>query len=234
MKERVVFPVLRIFLFPVAKCIKLDKWSYWMGRIFDIKLYGKVKPNTVLSTIGSANINIVIDLFNDVQHIEGAVAECGVFRGATITYLSFYLDAKKIEKKIYGFDSFEGFGKKDLELEKQDGYSRYVDKEDSLFKNNSIKLVEGKLKLVNSFKKVHLVKGYFENTLNKFDEQRYCFVHLDCDLYTSYNTCLNYFYSRMNPGGIILFDEYLDPVYVKCTSAIDKFLAGKPEKLEQI
>jgi hypothetical protein len=234
MKERIIFPILKILLFPIAKFRRLDKWNYLMGRVFDIKLYGKVKPNSVLSTSGSANINILVDLFNDVKNIEGAVAECGVFRGATITYLSFYLHSEKIEKKIYGFDSFEGFDAKELEMEKKGGYSLHIDEEDNLFKNNSIKLVEDKLKLVNASKNIYLVKGYFENTLDQFGDERYCFVHLDCDLYSSYNTCLNYFYSRMNFGGVILFDEYLDPVYTKCTDAIDNFLADKPEKLEQI
>ncbi|HTC00374.1 MAG TPA: TylF/MycF/NovP-related O-methyltransferase [Ferruginibacter sp.] len=234
MKERIIFPILRTFLFPIAKLYPLNKWNYLMGRAFDIKLYGKVKPNPVLSTSGSANINILIDLFNDVKNIEGSVAECGVFRGATIAYLSFYLNSQKIEKKIYGFDSFEGFDEKELEMEKTGGYYLHIDKEDSLFKNNSIKLVEDKLKLAKVSKNICLVKGYFEDTLNQYSEERYCFVHLDCDLYSSYKTCLNYFYSRMNSGGVVIFDEYLDPVYTKCTDVIDEFLTDKPEKLEQI
>jgi len=205
-----------------------------MGVIFDIKLYGKVKPNKELSTSGSANINILIDLFNDVKHVEGIVAECGVFRGSTLSYLSFYLNTLGINKKIYGFDSFEGFNDTDLQMEKKGGYSLRIDSEEKLFKNNSLKLVENKLKLARGSTNTYLIKGYFENTLYQYADERYCFVHLDCDLYTSYGTCLNYFYTRMNPGGIIIFDEYLDPVYTKCTAEIDNFFLNKPEKLNQI
>jgi hypothetical protein len=34
----------------------------------------------------------------------------------------------------------------------------------------------------------------------------------------------------MNKGGIILFDEYLDPIYTAATETIDTFFADKFEK----
>jgi len=38
----------------------------------------------------------------------------------------------------------------------------------------------------------------------------------------------------MNSGGVILFDEYEDPVYKSATETIDTFFEGKPEKPERI
>lgn len=56
------------------------------------------------------------------------------------------------------------------------------------------------------------------NRLNSF-----FFVHLDVDLYSSYETCLPYFYKRLVSGGVIGFDEYNDPKWFGAKEAIDEF-----------
>jgi O-methyltransferase len=59
---------------------------------------------------------------------------------------------------------------------------------------------------------VTLIPGYCVETLEKLPEKKYSFVYLDCDIYdSSYRQTLRYFYGRMSPGGIILFDEHDDP-----------------------
>ncbi len=95
-------------------------------------------------------------------------------------------------------------------------------------------MIQNKLKLVDAEEKVVLVKGFFEDTLDKYAVKKFSFVHLDCDLYEPYKICMEFFYPRMVKGGIILFDEYNDPVYTKCNLAIDEFMAGKPEKQQYI
>jgi O-methyltransferase len=80
---------------------------------------------------------------------------------------------------------------------------------------------------------VTLVKGYFEETLSAWGDRQFSVVHIDCDLYQSYLTCLDFFYPRMVPGGHIVFDEYdfIADVYPGAQKAIDEFLADKPEKI---
>jgi hypothetical protein len=78
-----IFRAMKVLTYPLAKSTPLDSWGYWMGRFQDIKLYGKVKPAKVKGPSGSANINIVIDLIKETQMLDGDLAECGVFRGAT-------------------------------------------------------------------------------------------------------------------------------------------------------
>lgn len=67
------------------------------------------------------------------------------------------------------------------------------------------------------------------------DNQKFRLVHLDCDLYESYMTCLRFLYPRLVRGGYMVFDEYDLAVaaYPGAQKAIDQFLAGKPEKLER-
>ena len=64
--------------------------------------------------------------------------------------------------------------------------------------------------------------------------EKFCFASLDCDIYESYKECLEFFYPRLVPGGVVLFDEYNDPPWPGCNKAVDEFLADKPEQLEEI
>jgi hypothetical protein len=219
---------------PIASRTPLEKWNYWWGRIFNVKLPDKVKPFIQPTTGCSANINIILHLLNETSNLNGDIAECGVFQGATLSSLTYFLGKKGDKRKIYGFDSFEGFGNI-VEKERLEGDTAHIDLETEMFKNTSMQRIEEKFKLVNAdTNKVKLVKGFFENSLPAFDNNTFSFVHLDCDLAESYLTCLHFFYSRMEKGGIILFDEYKDPVYTQATDAIDNFFKDKPEKPIQI
>ncbi|GAB4243638.1 MAG: hypothetical protein OHK005_08110 [Candidatus Methylacidiphilales bacterium] len=76
--------------------------------------------------------------------------------------------------------------------------------------------------------------GHLPKTLPLLQESWFSFVHLDCDIYESYQTCLERLYPRMVPGGIILFDEYRSRVWPGATLAIDEFFSDKPETPEMI
>lgn len=62
-----------------------------------------------------------------------------------------------------------------------------------------------------------LVQGLFADSLPEFllrHEQAIAFVHIDCDLYSSTKTVLEALHGRLNPGCVIVFDEYgPSPVY---------------------
>jgi len=87
---------------------------------------------------------------------------------------------------------------------------------------------------------VLLVKGFFNQSLPDFaashdqPQVKFSMVHLDVNLYASYEECLKFFYPRLVQGGIILLDEYNDPPWPGCNKAVDEFLVGLPEKLEMV
>ena len=80
--------------------------------------------------------------------------------------------------------------------------------------------------------RVTLIKGYFDDTLPRLAAERFSLVHLDCDLYGSYMSCLEFVYPRMLPDGIIVFDDYGSPPYPGAQHAVDEFLTDKPERLQ--
>ena len=102
------------------------------------------------------------------------------------------------------------------------------------FGDTSYSLLNRKLQQWRLESRVTLVKGFFEDTLKDYADFQFSFVHLDCDLYQSYKTCLEFFYSRVPAAGIILLDEYNDPPWPGCNKAVDEFLQDKPESLERI
>jgi hypothetical protein len=166
-----------------------------------------------------------------IERIEGDIIECGVYRGATLLGMGIYSKKIGLDKKIYGLDSFQGFPDPSDQDKLRNGeipdaaVSGY-------FGDTSYQYVFKKIQCLD-LANITLVRGYFEESLPKIKDQQYCLVHLDCDLYNSYKTCLEYLYNKVLPGGYIIFDEYdySDAVYPGAKKAIDEFLMDKPEHL---
>ncbi len=74
------------------------------------------------------------------------------------------------------------------------------------------------------------MQGYFEDTLPRY-QGSIALLHLDCDLHQSYKTCLDMLYSRVMPGGVIMFDEYEDTNFPGAQKAINEFFTDKSEKV---
>lgn len=115
--------------------------------------------------------------------------ELGVFLGSSIN-----LFAKIIkDKKIYGFDSFEGL--------KNDWHGTDVEKGEFSLHGNLPKVE----------KNVILYKGWVEDTLEPFlNEKRpkIAFVHFDLDTYSSTLYSLKKIKPYLSKGSIMLFDEF--------------------------
>src|SRR4051794_28175390 len=85
----------------------LASWPAFMGRIHDISIPRGVRPHPVPQPIGSANINNLTSLLDRTRDVVGEIAECGVYRGATLIPLAVYANQQGIAKTLHGFDSFE-------------------------------------------------------------------------------------------------------------------------------
>ena len=176
-------------------------------------------------------VDILLSLLERSLNLPGDIAECGVFRGHTSLALGIAIKESGAAKKIYALDSFEGFD----EVADKEAARLGKDVENPLlrkgaFSETSLELIQWKLHVTDLEGLVIPVKGYFRQTLQTLTSDRYCFVHLDCDLGESYRDCLAYFYPRMVPGGYICFDEYRMPGWPLTTQVIDDFFHDKPEK----
>jgi O-methyltransferase len=78
------------------------------------------------------------------------------------------------------------------------------------------------------FTQIHV--GFFAETIPTLRAERFCFAHIDVDLYESIQECLEFVYPRMTPGGIILFDDYGAPTCLGAKKAVDEWFENRPEK----
>jgi hypothetical protein len=80
-----------------------------MGRVHDLTVPKGIVPHPAPSPAGAANINCLIAAFDATCKLPGDVAECAVYRGATLIPLALYAKQQGSAKLFHGFDSFEGF-----------------------------------------------------------------------------------------------------------------------------
>ncbi|MBW7876006.1 MAG: class I SAM-dependent methyltransferase [Candidatus Cloacimonetes bacterium] len=152
-----------------------------------------------------------------VSGVEGDTSECGVYNGGS-SYI-ILLGTAGTNKIHYLFDSYEGLsspGDKD---------GKYWTPGDLNYSESSVidNLKEFSGRFVS-------YKGWIPDRFNEISERRFSFVHIDVDLYEPTLNSLEFFYERMNPGGIILIDDYGFQTCPGATEAVDRFLETMPEK----
>lgn len=212
--------------------VPIARWPPAVSRLTGVLVPQAMVPHKQPGSAGGANIKILLEFLDRTAGLEGGIAECGVWRGRTFVAMALYLKQKGIPKTIFGFDSFQGFdasvetdislGGADVNVKKLRG-----------FDDTSYALVQRKAGAFH-LENFRIEPGFFQESLPRCEGEKFCFVHLDCDLYESYAVCLDFFYPRMVSGGIILFDEYNDPGWPGANRAVDEFLRAKPERPQSI
>ncbi len=146
-----------------------------------------------------------------------AIAELGVYLGDSARFIC----SIKKENRLYLFDTFKGLPK----FSKQDkiDLSNVVLNENQF--ESSVEYVKDNLK---GYDNVKIIKGLFPKSATKeIKAEKFCFIHLDFDLYKSTLDSLEFFYKRLISGGIILIHDYFTLNRVK--EAVNKFFKNKPE-----
>jgi hypothetical protein len=215
---------------PLYRGASVRELPAWFGALNGIRVPRSVRPAPTATAASSANINIILDLLDETAGVPGQVAECGVFRGATLVAAALHLERAGIEKRVFGFDSFDGLGE-EVAVDVAMGGDDDPHKHAKGFADTSPTEVIEKARRLGVAERITLWPGRFEDSLVRVAGERFSFVHLDCDLFESYRTCLAFFYARLEPGGVLLLDEYDDPPWPGCNRAVDDFMADKPESL---
>lgn len=172
--------------------------------------------------------------------VPGIIVEIGVYRGASLLTWGKLVDIVAPldrQKRVYGFDSFEGlqdFDEKDGPMDpvcsKTEGGWSARSAEEEVDELVSIANADG---LIPSGK-INLVKGNIFETLPKFMEAvpgfRISLLHMDVDLYKPTKFALEKLYPLVSRGGVIVFDEYALPPWEGETNAVDDYFKEIGEK----
>jgi hypothetical protein len=182
------------------------------------------------------------ELFKRALRVKGSVVECGVFRGFGLmswAKISTILEPENLTRRIYGFDTFEGF-------------PSVSDEDRSEFTNTTagdlrapshdelIDLVThyDRDRFLGHIPKVELVKGDITKTAPEFVGAHphlvVSLLFIDCDLFEPTRAALNAFIPRMPKGAVLAFDELDNPIWPGETRAVVEGLGLNKLRLQRL
>jgi len=159
----------------------------------------------------------VAQLLRLCSAIEGDTAEVGVYQGAMSWLILSMGHAKRMH---HIFDSFEGLSRP-LALD-GDHWSAGALACGEDFVNRNLSEFSGFYSLY---------KGWVPSRFKEIENLRFSFVHIDVDLHDPTRDSIEFFYNRMNVGGIMVCDDYGFTTCPGATKACNDFLEDKPEKM---
>ncbi len=174
------------------------------------------------------------EIFKQIIDVQGSIVECGVlFGGGLMTFakLSAILEPYNFQRRIIGFDSFTGFPS--ISEQDQRGLNERKSKhmkpggfgaEDAYADILKAVDVFDQNRFLSHFPKVDVIRGDFQTTGPQYLADHPHLVisclYLDFDLYEPTKLALDYFYSRIPKGGIIVFDELNEEAFPGETIAV--------------
>jgi len=173
------------------------------------------------------------EIFKKVLDVKGSIIECGVNHGYGVMSwckLSAILEPVNLTRRVYGFDTFEGFPS--VSGKDRSSSSGHV-KEGDLAANTLDELsrladIHDSTRFLGHIPKLKLIKGDATKTIPAFvEEQPHLVVSLlfmDFDLYEPTRVALEYFLPRMPRGAVVAFDELDNPLWPGETQAMLEFL----------
>jgi len=168
------------------------------------------------------------EIFKRILPVKGSIIECGVYQGfglMTWANLSAVLEPNNLTRRIYGFDTFEGF----KEARDKDKGKGFVPEQGDLKADSYSELLEliriyDSNRFLGHVPKVFLFKGDATITIPQFvKENKHLVVSLlflDMDLFEPTKVAIGQFFSRMPKGAIIAFDELDNPIWPGETMAV--------------
>ena len=151
-----------------------------------------------------------------------SVAEVGVYRGGGSYFIASAVNSLfKIMPNIHAIDTFEGHPD---DIREEDD-SHWPGK----FGDTSFSEVKDYLSV---FPNVVVHQGRFQDRCSNLAAERFCFVHVDVDIYSATRDCLEFFAERLLPGGVVVVDDYGVTTCEGARQAVDQFVAERTDFLK--
>lgn len=200
--------------------------------LFERQLISKA---TRYSMTGIVRMWALIQAFNHVQenNILGDYVECGVWQGGNLILLSQLQESIGANRTIYGFDTFSGMTtpthydvdyRGNLAGEVMQRVTK-IDGEKSIHALASLALVKSNLH-ENNAKNIKLIEGDVAVTLSELKNlpEKIAILRLDTDWYESTKVELETLYPLLEPGGVLIIDDYGH--YSGARKAVDEYFKG--------
>ena len=173
------------------------------------------------SLIAKDRLKAIMDLMDQIlsREVEGDLIECGVYKGGFTLAAAERLKLRGSKKRLHSIDTFEGHPFHSQEDVTADGTLHHPT---GKYQEASYAKLKERIEGKRLTEMVELHQGTFERVFPKLGALRFSFALVDCDLYLSTKQCLDFLIPRMNPGGILFFDDYQAWTCPGATQAIDE------------
>ena len=174
----------------------------------------------------------ICDLLRSTVGVDGDVVEFGCWEGANLVFLAKMLSVFEplAEKKVYGFDSFEGL----QSFSKEDGFSQAAIAQLRGRYRGARARIASVIDLYELGDTISIVPGDACLTVPAFfaahHAMKISFAFCDFDLYGPTITALNEIHPAMTAGGLIVLDQATSGSWIGESAALAEFLAGHPGK----
>ncbi|MBX9782650.1 MAG: TylF/MycF family methyltransferase [Chitinophagaceae bacterium] len=181
------------------------------------RIYTKVKPYTMTSAeriYGLIEAVKYITRFN----IEGAIVECGVWKGGSMMAVAETLNSlNNNSRELYLYDTFAGMPpptEEDKDFNNVDAESRLHEEEKNketsvIWAYSALPEVQAAMKLTNyDAARIHYVEGKVEDTIPHIAPEKIALLRLDTDWYESTKHELEHLFSRLSKNGVLIIDDY--------------------------
>ena len=157
-------------------------------------------------------------------YLPGDIAECGVYTGGTAHLMALVLASSvpdSVSIKLHLFDTFNGMP--GTTIPQRDYH------EAGEFSDTSLEYVKGRLQPYAPF--CEFYPGLMPDTFIHIENvKQFSFVHIDVDIYPSVMACCEWFWPRLSPSGVMVFDDYgFYPYRHAARAAVDEFFSNKTE-----
>jgi O-methyltransferase len=183
----------------------------WQVERFFHPQYESIKDLTMVSPWTLRDLIWRVDHLTQ-KGVEGAYVECGTWRGGASFLMAKRLAYLGIERPVWMFDSFEGLPEP-AEIDGPGAKAWAQDTSSPIYFDNcraNVDQVWADAARLGLEKQVRIVKGWFDETLPKHRDEigKIALLRLDGDWYESVTTCLDVLFEAVEPGGIVLIDDY--------------------------
>jgi len=120
--------------------------------------------------------------------VEGDIVETGVARGGSAILLASLANQSRLDRQVWLYDAFELYSP---------ALAEYQTVHQTLFETFRF-----------DPERVHLSKGWFEDTVGQYPGRPISLLHIDAGEYDPVKCCLDHLFDHVSAGGWIVFDNY--------------------------
>lgn len=169
--------------------------------------------------VSAMQAEVILDeLEHTLRRSKGAIVEFGCYRGTTSLFIRRLLDIFHDSREFHVYDSFEGLPAKT---------AADISPSGTQFTEGELKV--SKKDFLREFQKAHLTapiihKGWFSELHQSDVPSEISFAFLDGDFYESIRDSLKLVLPTMQPGGVIVVDDYAREALPGAAKAVHELL----------